>query len=309
MPSPRNEPRGSATVATLLAWFVPGAGHLYLGSAAAGGLGFVLIAGLYALGLQLSGGMTFEYLDPELRSSFAPLLSPEAGTLGGFIWQLRNHGFGPGIPRPFPETARLGSALCGIAGVLNVIWMVSAHLYARTGRLAASFTPGRQLGLAWLVPGLGHMLQGRRLRGLVVFGLLVGLFVVGSLLAEGTNLSRERHFYYWSGQFMLGAPALVAEALFGSARVTAHIPLVEAGLVYGCVAGLLNVLAMIDVYAWGEAREIGLDPRTHQPAGSAAASTPTTPASGSFAEHNRVTPASPEPVAPEPVAPLSDEPR
>lgn len=268
MAPPKNEARGSATVATLLAWFVPGAGHLYLGSLGAGVLGFGLIAGLYALGLRLSGGMTFEFLDPELRGMLAPLLSPEAGTLGGFVWQMRNppYGFGPGTPRPFPDTVRLGSALCAIAGVLNVMWLVSANLYARTGRLRASFVPARLLGLAWLVPGLGHMLQGRRRRGLVVFALLFGLFVVGTLLAEGSNLSRERHFYYWAGQFMLGAPALVAEALFGSVRVTAHMPLAEAGLVYGCVAGLLNVLAMIDVYSWAEAGELGLDPRTHKPA-------------------------------------------
>lgn len=264
MAQAKKQERGSATVATLLAWFVPGAGHLYLGQFGAALLGFVLVAGLYGLGLRLSGGMTFEYLDPELRGTFSPLLSPEAGSLGGFVWQMRQHGFGTGLPRPFPETAALGSALCGIAGVLNVVWMVSAHLYARTGRLAASFLPARRLGWAWLVPGLGHLLQGRRVRAGIVFALLFGLFAIGTWLAEATNLSRERHFYYWAGQFMLGLPALGAEAWLGDARVTAHIPYVEAGLVYGCVAGLLNVLAMIDVYAWDEARELGLDPRTHE---------------------------------------------
>lgn len=264
MAQAKNSERGSATVATLLAWFVPGAGHLYLGQMGAALLGFALVAGLYGLGLRLSGGMTFEYLDPELRGTFSPLLSPEAGTLGGFVWQMRHHGFGTGWPRPFPDTAPLGSALCGVAGVLNVVWMASAHLYARTGRLAGSFLPARRMGLAWLVPGLGHFLQGRRRRAAIVCALLVGLFAVGTWLAEGTNLSRERHFYYWAGQFLLGLPSLATEAWLGDARVVAHIPYVEAGLVYGCIAGLLNVLAMIDVFAWDEARELGLDPRTHE---------------------------------------------
>jgi hypothetical protein len=278
MSSKQNQPRGSATVATLLAWFVPGAGHLYLGAVLAGVIGFVLVGGLYALGLRLSNGMTFEFLDPELRGPVAPLLSPEAGTLGGFIWQLRQHGFGTGYPRPFPATVGLGSALCGLAGIVNVLWMVSAHLFARTGRLRASFRPALLMGSAWVLPGLGHVLQGRRLRGAVIFVLLVGLFVAGTFLAEATNLSRERHFYYWAGQFMLGAPALAAEALFGSARVTGYIPYVEAGLVYGCVAGLLNVLAMIDVYSWAEAQELGLDPRTHAPAAATATVVAATPA-------------------------------
>lgn len=282
MAQAKKEERGSATVATLLAWFVPGAGHLYLGQMGAALLGFVVVAGLYALGLRLSDGMTFEYLDPELRGTFSPLLSPEAGTLGGFVWQVNHFPFGR-QPRPFPPTAPLGSALCGIAGVLNVAWMVSAHLYARTGRLAGSFVPARRMALAWLVPGLGHWLQGRRVRALVVFVLLVGLFAVGTWLAQATNLSRERHFYYWAGQFMLGLPSLATEAWLGDARVTEHIPYVEAGLVYGCVAGLLNVLAMIDVFAWDEALELGLDPRTHEAPAPMRAPTPASEPSTSAA--------------------------
>jgi TM2 domain-containing membrane protein YozV len=269
-PQRQREPRGDPTVATLLGWFVPGAGHLFLGEVVAAVVVFALVGGLYFLGLSLADGMTFEFLDPELRGALAPLLSPESGTLGGFVWQQRQYGYGPGFPRLFPDTVRLGSALCATAGVLNVVTMVHVHLFARLGDLRASLRPAALVGLAWLVPGLGHFLQGRRLRAAIVFGLLVGLFVVGTLLAEGSNLSRERHFYYWAGQFLLGAPALAAEALFGSTRVTGPIPYAEAGLVYGCVAGLLNVLAMIDVYGWAEARVLGLDPRVRggeQPAG------------------------------------------
>jgi hypothetical protein len=261
----RDGRRGDPTVAALLGWFVPGAGHLYVGELLTGLLVFALVGGLYALGLQLSAGMTFEYLDPELRGALAPVLSPEAGNLGGFVWQLRHYGYGPGYPRVFPETIRLGSALCGLSGILNVLGMVHVHLLARTGRLRASVRPAALVGLAWLVPGLGHLAQGRRLRALIVFALLVGLFAVGTLLAEASNLSRERHFYYWAGQFMLGLPALAGEALFGSTRVTGHIPYAEAGLVYGCVAGLLNVLAMIDVYGWAEAQALGLDPLDRGP--------------------------------------------
>jgi hypothetical protein len=270
----QREPRGDPTVATLLAWFVPGAGHLFLGEVLVAALVFALVGGLYFLGLSLADGMTFEFLDPELRGALAPLLSPEAGTLGGFVWQLRQHGYGPGYPRLFPDTVRLGSALCATAGVLNAVTMVHVHLFARLGDLRASLRPAALVGLAWLVPGLGHFLQGRRLRAAMVFGLLVGLFVVGTLLAEGSNLSRERHFYYWAGQFLLGAPALVAEALFGATRVTGPIPLAEAGLVYGCVAGMLNVLAMIDVYGWAEAQALGLDPRSRGPAAEGAGESP-----------------------------------
>lgn len=259
----RPEPRGDATLATILAWFVPGAGHLYLGQLGPALAAFAAVGGLFYLGLQLTAGMSFELLDPELRGPLAPLLSPEAGLLGGFVYQMRAYGFGEGVPRVFPETMRLGTALCATAGIANMLLMVHANVYARTGHLRAAVRPAALVGATWLVPGLGHWLQGRRLRALIVFSMLVGLFVLGSVLAEGSNLSRARHFYYWAGQFMLGAPALAAEGLFGDMRVQAHIPLVEAGLVYGCVAGLLNVLAMIDVYGWAEAELFGLDPREH----------------------------------------------
>jgi phosphoenolpyruvate synthase/pyruvate phosphate dikinase len=74
----------------------------------------------------------------------------------------------------------------------------------------------------------------------------------GTVLAEGSNLDRERHFYYWAGQFLVGGPALVAEFVHGHALVTRDIAYVDGGLGMTCVAGLLNVLAMIDVYSHAE---------------------------------------------------------
>jgi hypothetical protein len=148
--------------------------------------------------------------------------------------------------------------------VLNACLMVHAHLAARTADApaAARSRPALAVFLAWLVPGLGHAFQGRRLRGACVFATLVGLFVLGTWLAEGSNLSRERHFYYWAGQFFLGLPALAAQALGGGMRIRHEIALVDAGLVFACVAGLLNVLAMIDVFDHGEARLRGWPPRS-----------------------------------------------
>lgn len=256
---PRRERPPDANWAALLTWLVPGAGHLYLGRLVPAVVAFVLIEGLYYLGLQLSNGMTFEFLDPELRWNLAPVLSPEVGNLGGFAYQLRSYGFGPGIPRAWPDWIRVGGYLSALSGILNVCLMVQAHVEARASRalLAKSTAPGLLIGLAWLVPGLGHWIQGRRRRAVIVFACLVGLFVLGTVLAEASNLSRERHFYYWSGQFLVGTPVAVAEALFGNLRVAHDIPFVDAGLVFGCVAGLLNILAMIDVFGYAEARIFG----------------------------------------------------
>ena len=272
--SARNEPRSGrdATTLALVSWVLPGAGHLMQGRAAFGVVAFLVVEGLYWLGLRLSGGMSFEFLDHELRTVLAPILSPEAGNLGGFLYQMRTYGYGPGYPRPWPELAQLGSVLTALSGMAGVFVMAHAHLLARSERSELDPEGNRPvvaMMLAWLVPGLGHFFQGRRARGAMVTVALVGLFVLGTVLAEGSNLSRERHFYYWAGQFLIGLPGILAELFAGDMRITSHITYVDTGLVFGCIAGLLNILAMIDVYAWGEARLLGLPQKSHDGTGAA----------------------------------------
>jgi hypothetical protein len=80
--------------------------------------------------------------------------------------------------------------------------------------------------------------------------------VLGTWLAQGSNLDRERHFYYWSGQFLAGAPVMIVEAVHGHALVTGEIEYADAGLVFACLAGLLNILCLLDVQAFGVRRLI-----------------------------------------------------
>jgi hypothetical protein len=150
----------------------------------------------------------------------------------------------------------LGAWMTALSGMLNACLLVHVHLSARTGRAhrPRGAHPAWFVVLAWLCPGLGHVAQGRRLRGAIVFALLVGLFVWGTWLAAGSNLSRERHFYYWSGQFLVGLPSLITELLSGRPPVTRELAWGDVGLLYACMAGLLNVLAMLDVYAVAERR-------------------------------------------------------
>lgn len=255
-PARPSETSGEPTVAALLSWIVPGAGHLYLGRQGVAVFGFALVAGLYFLGIRLSGGMGFEFLHEELRGAMAPALSPELGFLGGLVYQMKAFGFGPGYPRAFPDYVFLGTALTAAAGVLNLCLTAQAHHDARRARGTAYSlqSPGLVAALAWFVPGLGHLVQGRRLRALLVFVAIVGLLVLGSQLAEGSNLSRERHFYYWGGQFLAGLPALLLEFTSGHPPITGDIPYAEGGLVIAAIGGLLNILAMLDVYAVAEVR-------------------------------------------------------
>lgn len=251
------EHAGAPNFAAILTWLVPGAGHLYLGRPLFAVGAFLVVEGLYFLGLRLTEGMAFEFLQPDLRGGpYVVALSPEAGNLGALIWHVRQYGFGPGFPRVWPEHIHLGTWLTAASGFANACVMVLAHTGARLPKEARSraLRPALLVLAGWLVPGLGHLLEKRRLRAAVVFTLLVGLLVLGTWLAQGSNLDRERHYYYWGGQFLAGVPAMLLEAAHGHARVSGEIPYAEAGLMIGCVAGLLNVLALIDVYGFADSR-------------------------------------------------------
>ncbi len=50
---------------------------------------------------------------------------------------------------------------------------------------------------------------------------------------------------------MVGAPVMLLEALHGHARLTHDITYADVGLVFGCLAGLLNILCLLDVQAFG----------------------------------------------------------
>ena len=293
-----SKPTGDPTVAALLTWFVPGAGHLYLGRVGFALVAFLVVEGLYALGLFLSDGRSFEILPPEMRGQFAPFLSPELGNLGALLFHSSRFGFGGPDPVVFPGTLQAGMALTATSGVLNALLMSRAHLDARmpaTGKApsASAAAPAPEVQSArvrpevaalasFALPGLGQVLQGRTRRGLLCLGLLLLLFGAGTFLGEGANLDRARHFYYWGGQFFLGLPALLTEAAHGHPQLTHEVAYHDLAVVLGCVAGLLNVLVMLDAYGWSEALLLGRDPRRGERALAleAAGQGSTAPASG-----------------------------
>lgn len=259
--SRRNEtpPPGSPNLAALLNWLIPGAGHLLLGKAMFGLAAFVVVEGLFILGYWLTDGMLFQYLQEELRSSFAGALTPEAGNLGALLWHMNHdpYGVAPFLPRAWPSTMKLGVFFTALSGVTNIALCVRAYAdgaHSKERLEASKPHPGTAVFLAWLVPGLGHWVQGRKARGGMIFVVLMGLLIIGTILSHGVNLDRELHFYYWSGQFMVGAPAIVFEGLFGIERLRGEIEYLDAGLVFGCLAGLLNILAMMDAYTMSELR-------------------------------------------------------
>jgi hypothetical protein len=104
--------------------------------------------------------------------------------------------------------------------------------------------------VSWLVPGAGHLMQGRRQKGLVFLIALTAMFAIGLAL-------NGRLFpFMFSDPLVglaavanlgMGVPYFIAKGIgLGKGVVTAAS--YEYGNTFLIVAGLLNMLVAIDAY-------------------------------------------------------------
>lgn len=132
----------------------------------------------------------------------------------------------------------------------------------------------------WVLPGLGHALLGEGRRGLVVGGMMLILFIAGLLIGGIDVVDRERDTLWFAGQAMIGPAAFIADYAhqrldekrdrqvdaYGTQHnlgqhealtqmVRTDQPLVyrtsvgrvnEIGTLYCAIAGVMNLLAILD---------------------------------------------------------------
>jgi hypothetical protein len=103
---------------------------------------------------------------------------------------------------------------------------------------------------AWLVPGAGHILQGRLRSGAIFFVVLLVMFISG-IAFDGRlfpfQLGDPLVFLAAGAQWALGLPRIVAAAGgFGEGRVVAAT--YEYGNTFLIVGGLLNCLVILDAF-------------------------------------------------------------
>jgi hypothetical protein len=110
------------------------------------------------------------------------------------------------------------------------------------------------LALAWLIPGSGHFLLGRRGRGAIIFATVVlsftlGLLMRGPLFQPGgvDLLSRLIQFGGFIGDLASGLLYFIAIWLgYSQPDIAGHTP--DYGSKFLVAAGLFNILAMVDAY-------------------------------------------------------------
>jgi hypothetical protein len=130
-----------------------------------------------------------------------------------------------------------------------------------TDGTASHRSPVAALVLGWIFPGAGHAYAGERGKA-VLFGVLItGLLVAGFAMGRGTNLLPNE--WWFAPQLGAGGPAALLTPLSQYLAIRRPVdwasPVREIGTLYTAVAGLLNLLVMMDAYVLlaypGEKRE------------------------------------------------------
>lgn len=115
--------------------------------------------------------------------------------------------------------------------------------------------------LGWLIPGFGHWSLGYRRRGrLIALGVL-GIYLLGLLIGGVGVINRQTGFWWYCGQVFVGPatpivdywvakhpePADPADDPGYVYAVPSFAKVNEVGTLYTTLAGLLNLIAILDV--------------------------------------------------------------
>jgi hypothetical protein len=123
---------------------------------------------------------------------------------------------------------------------------------AQAPATAVSFTPMAALApvVAWFIPGAGHLIQKRWIRGLLIMVCVVAMFAFGVAM-EGKiykpNTGDLLDILGFVGDLGSGALYVLGRIFeWGSLSITTANA--DYGTKYIVVAGLLNIMAVVDSY-------------------------------------------------------------
>lgn len=202
--------------------------------------GFVGTAARFGLPLVL----------PELlnapANAIGAILAFDGSPAGERLWRM---------PRDFEH---LGAWLTGASGMLAAFWSAAGHWQLRVKRDGGDDTPAPVANpalcaaLSWLVPGLGQARAGQRDKGVVMGAAVVIVFALGLWFSEGHAVDRANYSVWWIGQNLFGGGSLFAALVTGQLRSEAMVPHLDLGVVLCTVAGLMNLVVMIDAFTIAE---------------------------------------------------------
>ncbi len=120
-----------------------------------------------------------------------------------------------------------------------------------------SSMPALALLLGWLLPGAGHLLLGKWVRGLLLFAAIVGMYAIGLGLVGKIytpNTGEMLDMLGFVGQLGMGLLYMLAR-LLGWGATSATTTLNDYGSKYLVACGLLNLIAAVDAYSLANGRK------------------------------------------------------
>src|ERR1700759_2837986 len=117
---------------------------------------------------------------------------------------------------------------------------------------ATPFTPMAAMApaIGWLIPGAGHLIQKRWIRGLLLMASIICMFAFGVAMqgkVYKSNTGDLLDILGFVGDLGSGVIYFVARALdWGGTAIT--VANADYGTKFSVVAGLLNIMAALDAY-------------------------------------------------------------
>lgn len=254
------------STALLLGLLLPGLGHGYAGDRKTAASAFVFVTTMFALGFAFAEYRVFAFSSSLFAGvpvlEWLPIhLLPEAGNFleTAFAWMLQpDASTRERLMRLPVSTEHIGLTLTGLSGYANAIlaadasWIVARRNLEEERSRTFPGRPAISCLLAWAVPGLGHVREGRRTVGFLVGGSVLLLWILGLWFSRFTGCDRAQLYWWWAAQAGAGGPTLVSSMLLGPLPMSEEMPQMDLGVTLMAVAGLLNVVSLTDVYSLGE---------------------------------------------------------
>lgn len=118
-------------------------------------------------------------------------------------------------------------------------------------------SPSLSLLTGWLIPGAGHLLLGKWIRGLLLMGAIGGMFFIGIALQGKVytpNTGEPLDMLGFAGDLGSGLLYLLAR-MIGWGQAPVLMAVADYGTKFIVVAGLLNVVAAVDAHSLASGRK------------------------------------------------------
>lgn len=112
----------------------------------------------------------------------------------------------------------------------------------------------------WLVPGAGHFILGKWVRGTLLFVSILGMFLIGVTCAgeiHVPNTGDILEMLGFAGQLGMGALYFVAR-IFSLGAISVTTTVADYATKALVIAGLLNIIAAVDAHSLANGRKRSL---------------------------------------------------